>query len=110
MIAAADELRDTAAATVASLRENGVTSIVLISGDSVPTVEAVARRANVDEYHGGLLPEDKVERIGELEKRYGAVAMVGDGVNDAPALARATVGVAMGGSAATPPWRAPTWF
>ena len=97
VIAAADELRDTAAATVASLRENGVTSIVLISGDSVPTVEAVARRASVDEYHGGLLPEDKVERIGELEKRYGAVAMVGDGVNDAPALARATVGVAMGG-------------
>jgi Cd2+/Zn2+-exporting ATPase len=97
VIAAADELRDTAAATVASLRENGVTSIVLISGDSVPTVEAVARRATVDEYHGGLLPEDKVERIGELEKRYGAVAMVGDGVNDAPALARATVGVAMGG-------------
>jgi Cd2+/Zn2+-exporting ATPase len=97
VIAAADELRPTAAATVAALKRADVRSVVLISGDSVPTVEAVARRAEVDEYHGGLLPEDKVDRIAELERRYGAVAMVGDGVNDAPALARATVGVAMGG-------------
>jgi len=97
VIAAADQLRPAAPETVADLRRNGVSAVVLISGDSVPTVAAVAKRAGVDEHHGSLLPEDKVRVVGELEGRYGAVAMVGDGVNDAPALARATVGVAMGG-------------
>ena len=98
VIAAADEVRPAAAATVAALRRQGVRSIVLLSGDSPPTVEAIARRTQVDEHHGALLPEDKVRVLGELETRHGAVAMVGDGVNDAPALARATVGIAMGGA------------
>ena len=97
VIAAADEIRPAAATTVAALKRQGVRSVVLLSGDSEPTVAAVARRAGVDEHRGALLPEDKVQVVGELERRYGAVAMVGDGVNDAPALARATVGVAMGG-------------
>src|SRR5688572_12148663 len=97
VIAAADELRPAAPQTVRQLKDSGVRSVVLLSGDSEPTVAAVARLAGVDEYHGGLLPEDKVRVVGDLERRFGAVAMVGDGVNDAPALARATVGVAMGG-------------
>jgi Cd2+/Zn2+-exporting ATPase len=97
VIAAADQIRPAAPRAVAELRQNGITRMVLISGDSVPTVAALAARAGVDEHHGALLPEDKVRVIGELETRWGAVAMVGDGVNDAPALARATVGVAMGG-------------
>jgi Cd2+/Zn2+-exporting ATPase len=97
VIAAADEVRPAAADTVRSLKRSGVERVVVISGDSPPTVAAIARRTHVDEHHGGLLPEEKVKVIGELEGRFGAVAMVGDGVNDAPALARATVGVAMGG-------------
>ena len=71
--------------------------MVLLSGDSAHTVEAIARSTAVDDHHGALLPEEKVNVVGELERRHGAVAMVGDGVNDAPALARATVGIAMGG-------------
>ena len=97
VIAAADEVRPAAAECVAALKALGVRTTVLLSGDSVPTVEAIARRTNVDEHHGGLLPEDKVDVIGRLEQTHGAVAMVGDGVNDAPALARPTVGIAMGG-------------
>ncbi|MGH7731785.1 MAG: heavy metal translocating P-type ATPase, partial [Candidatus Eiseniibacteriota bacterium] len=97
VIAAADEVRPAAAECVAGLKALGVRTTVLLSGDSVPTVEAIARRTGVDEHHGALLPEDKVYVIGRLEQAHGAVAMVGDGVNDAPALARATVGIAMGG-------------
>ena len=96
-IAAADEVRPAAAGTVAALRAIGVRAVALLSGDAVQTVEAIARRTAVDEHHGALLPEDKVRVVADLERRHGAVAMVGDGVNDAPALARATVGVAMGG-------------
>ena len=97
VIAAADGVRPAAPGTVAELRRQGVRSVVLLSGDSLQTVEAIARHTTVDQHHGALLPEDKVRLVGELETRYGAVAMVGDGVNDAPALARATVGIAMGG-------------
>ncbi len=97
VIVAADEVRAAAPGVVAELRRQGVRSIALLSGDSIHTVEAIARRTAVDEYHGALLPEDKVRVLADLERRHGAVAMVGDGVNDAPALARATVGIAMGG-------------
>jgi Cd2+/Zn2+-exporting ATPase len=97
VIAAADQVRPSAARTIADLRKAGIRATVLISGDNANTVEAIAREVKVDEHFGSLLPEDKVKVIGELEQRHGAVAMVGDGVNDAPALARATVGVAMGG-------------
>jgi Cd2+/Zn2+-exporting ATPase len=97
VIAAADQVRPAAAETVAALRREGVRSVALLSGDSLHTVEAIAARTGVDVHRGDLLPEDKVTVIGEMEKQHGAVAMVGDGVNDAPALARATVGIAMGG-------------
>ena len=97
VIAAADRLRPTSATVVAQLKQEGLARIVVLSGDSVHTVEAIARHTNVDAFHGALLPEDKVNVIAALEKEFGAVAMVGDGVNDAPALARANVGIAMGG-------------
>jgi Cd2+/Zn2+-exporting ATPase len=97
VLAAADGVRPAAAETVAALKRLGVRVTVLLSGDSIPTVQAIAGRTGVDEHHGALLPEDKVNVVGVLEKAHGAVAMVGDGVNDAPALARATVGIAMGG-------------
>jgi Cd2+/Zn2+-exporting ATPase len=97
VIAAADELRAAASGVIAQIRAQGIRSVVLLSGDSPHTVEAIARLTAVDEFHGALLPEDKVRVLADLERRHGAVAMVGDGVNDAPALARATVGIAMGG-------------
>lgn len=97
VIAAADQLRATAAGTLTQLRDGGVRRLALLSGDSHQTVEAIAKRTGVDEHYGQLLPEDKVRIIGELEEKYGPVAMIGDGVNDAPALSRASVGIAMGG-------------
>ncbi|HTR98083.1 MAG TPA: heavy metal translocating P-type ATPase [Candidatus Acidoferrales bacterium] len=97
VIAAADELRPIAARTVRDLRAAGVRRIAVLSGDNDHTVAAIAQRTGVDARYGRLLPEDKVRVIAELEAEHGAVAMIGDGVNDAPALARARVGVAMGG-------------
>jgi Cd2+/Zn2+-exporting ATPase len=97
VIAAADRVRANAAETVRALRKTGVLHTALLSGDSVSTVRAIGTPAGIDELHGELLPEDKVRVIGELEQKHGPAAMVGDGVNDAPALARATVGIAMGG-------------
>ena len=97
VIAAADQLRETSRGVIEDLRRLGVQSIVLLSGDHPHTVQAIAGRAGVDRHFGSLLPEDKVRVLGEVEATVGPTAMVGDGVNDAPALARATVGIAMGG-------------
>ena len=97
LIAAADELRETSRDVVSELRRLGVEAVVLLSGDHPRTVAAIAGRAGVDRHHGSLLPEDKVRVVGEIEHELGVTAMVGDGVNDAPALARASVGIAMGG-------------
>ena len=97
VIAAADRVRPTAAATVHALRAAGIQWTALLSGDSDATVRAIGAQTGVQELHGKLLPEDKVRVIGELEAKYGPAAMIGDGVNDAPALARASVGIAMGG-------------
>ncbi len=96
LLAVADELRADAAAAVAALRASGIETIVLVTGDNRGTAEAVASAAGIDEVHAELLPAEKVLAIDELLTRYGSVAMVGDGVNDAPAMARATLGVAMG--------------
>ncbi len=96
-VAAADRMRGGVRDVVAKLRALGVKAIVVLSGDSRHTVEVIARQTGADEQYAELLPEDKVNRIAEIETRRGRVAMVGDGVNDAPALARASVGVVMGG-------------
>ncbi|HEY6195234.1 MAG TPA: HAD-IC family P-type ATPase, partial [Candidatus Eisenbacteria bacterium] len=82
---------------VRALAAAGITRTALLSGDSEATVRAIAEQTGVQELYGQLLPEDKVRVIGELETKYGPASMIGDGVNDAPALARASVGIAMGG-------------
>jgi Cd2+/Zn2+-exporting ATPase len=96
VFAVRDELRPSAPGVVARLHAMGVRPIVMLTGDDGAAAEAVARAAGVDEVRARLLPEQKVEAIKALRERYGEVAMLGDGVNDAPALAAATVGVAMG--------------
>ncbi|MGE3507975.1 MAG: heavy metal translocating P-type ATPase, partial [Vicinamibacterales bacterium] len=95
-IAVGDRVRDTSQATVAALRAAGIEHIIMLTGDNQGTARAVALATGVDEVRAELLPEQKVAAIEELVARYGAVAMVGDGVNDAPALARSTLGIAMG--------------
>ena len=96
VIALADAIRPEAAGVVARLREAGVRHVVMLTGDHRPAAEAIARQIGLDAVHADLLPEDKLRLIDALRGEHGDVAMVGDGVNDAPALARAAVGVAMG--------------
>jgi Cd2+/Zn2+-exporting ATPase len=96
IIALADEPRETCRETIAALRHQGIEALVMLTGDSKGTARRVAEVVGVDEYHAELLPEDKVSAVADLRRRYGSVAMVGDGVNDAPALASADVGIGMG--------------
>jgi Cd2+/Zn2+-exporting ATPase len=95
-IAVADRPRETARETIELLRSQHVSAIAMLTGDHQDTAAAIARELNVDEYHAGLLPERKQGLVESLRAKYGALMMVGDGVNDAPALAAADVGVAMG--------------
>ncbi len=96
LIAVADTIRPEAREIVRQLHAAGIAHVVMLTGDNRVTAEAIAREVGIDEVHAELLPEDKVKKIEELIARYGTVAMVGDGVNDAPALARANLGIAMG--------------
>ena len=96
LLAIRDNVRSNANAAIQALHEAGVRKVVMLTGDNERTALAIAREVGIDEVHAGLKPEDKVARVRELSERHGHVAMVGDGVNDAPALAEATVGVAMG--------------
>lgn len=96
LIAVADELRGDATQAVEDLRRLGVAQIVMLTGDNEGTARAMARAAGISEYRALLLPQDKVEAVEGLKGTFGRVAMVGDGVNDAPAMAAADVGIAMG--------------
>ena len=96
VIAVADTVRPEARNIIEQLHAAGIGHVVMLTGDNRVTAEAIAREVSIDEVHAELLPEDKVEKVDELVARYGTVAMVGDGVNDAPALARSTLGIAMG--------------
>ncbi len=96
LVALADTLRPDARRAVEELRRSGVGHVILLTGDNKATAQAVARDAGIEEVRAELLPEEKVKAVEDLLGQYGQVAMVGDGVNDAPALARATLGVAMG--------------
>jgi Zn2+/Cd2+-exporting ATPase len=96
VIGVADEPRETARGVVEMLRAQGIEHIALLTGDYDAPAGALARSLAVDTYRASLLPEDKVAAVNELRSRFGTLAMVGDGVNDAPALASADVGIAMG--------------
>lgn len=98
VIGIADRPREGTRAVLDQLRGLGIKRIVMLTGDNPGVGQAVGHEVGVDEVKAGLLPEEKVAAIRELMQSYGSVAMVGDGVNDAPALANATVGIAMGGA------------
>ncbi|MFC7134746.1 MULTISPECIES: heavy metal translocating P-type ATPase [Salinibaculum] len=96
VIAVADEIRPGAREAVQALRALGIEEVVMLTGDNERTARAIAEQVGVDDFRAELLPEEKVEAVRELEAEHDGVAMVGDGINDAPALATATVGIAMG--------------
>ena len=97
LISIADSPREEIRSTIASIKRCGVKEVVMLTGDNVPTAKDLANLAGVDRFYAELLPEDKVEKILELTKIWQVVGMVGDGVNDAPAMATASLGIAMGG-------------
>jgi Cd2+/Zn2+-exporting ATPase len=96
MISISDSLRDSSKECIESLKNEDVEEIVLLTGDNHSTVEKIANTVRISSYHAELLPEDKVNVIDRLKKKFNQVAMVGDGVNDAPSLASADIGIAMG--------------
>jgi Cd2+/Zn2+-exporting ATPase len=96
IIAVSDRPREAGRDALDLLRRQGIESLVMLTGDSAGTARAIADEIGVDEFHAELMPEDKVAAVDALRRRFGAVAMVGDGVNDAPALASADVGIVMG--------------
>ena len=98
IIAIADAVRAESVSIIGDLRDEGVQKIIMLTGDNEGTARVIAARTGIDEYYAGVLPHEKVGRIRALKERYGSVAMVGDGINDAPALVSSSVGIAMGGS------------
>jgi len=95
-VALADRLRPEARQVVDELHAAGIEHVIMLTGDNRPTAQAIAQQSGVDEFRAELLPQDKLTAVEELLGRYGTVGMVGDGVNDAPALARSSLGIAMG--------------
>jgi len=96
VIAVADRVREDAPEMVRRLHDAGVEKVVMLTGDTRLVAEAIGKATGIDEIHAGLLPEDKLDAVSKLQREGHTVAMVGDGVNDAPALATANIGVAMG--------------
>lgn len=97
-ISIADVIREDAKMLVQNLYKSGVKKLIILSGDNNRTVKAIAKSLGIKDYYGSLLPEEKVAKIKELKDTYGEVIMVGDGVNDAPALVTADLGIAIGGA------------
>jgi len=95
LFAVADAIKPSSAAAIGELKALGITPVML-TGDNQATAEAIGREAELTDIRGNLLPEDKLAAIQAMQKQYGATAMTGDGINDAPALAQADIGVAMG--------------
>lgn len=100
LISIADVVREDAYNTIIRLKSLGIKKVAMLTGDNERAAKAIAAETGMDEYYGSMLPEDKVRVLGELRKKYGRTAMVGDGVNDAPALASADLGIAVGGAGA----------
>lgn len=98
VVAVADTVRETAAIAISGLKEAGIQKTVMLTGDNAATAGAIAKKVCVDHFIADLLPRDKVSAVIDLRHKYGKIAMIGDGVNDAPALATANVGIAMGGA------------
>ena len=98
IISLADTIREDARKLIKKLRNQGIRHMVMLTGDNKEYAKAVAEDLGLDEFYAELLPENKVSAIEELSAKYGTVAMVGDGVNDAPALASADLGIAIGGA------------
>lgn len=96
LIAVADVLRENSGQAINKLKKAGIKKVIMLTGDNESTAHAIATKAGVDDFRADLLPEDKVDAIKKLLVKHGKVAMVGDGVNDAPAMAVSTVGIAMG--------------
>lgn len=96
-ISISDEIKEDAEQTIINLKKSGITNLVMLSGDKLAVVETVAKKLGISNYFGGLLPEDKVNKVEELKAQGKTVAFVGDGINDAPVIALADVGIAMGG-------------
>jgi Cd2+/Zn2+-exporting ATPase len=95
-IAVADPVRQASVGVVRGLKEAGIQQMAMLSGDNERTAEAIGKMTGISDVRANLLPQHKVQAVEELLDEHGSVVMIGDGVNDAPALARATVGIAMG--------------
>ena len=96
ILAVGDTIRPHAAAALRAIHAAGVEKVVMLSGDNQRTADAIAKQAGIDEAHGDLLPDDKIARVRALTEQFKYVGMIGDGVNDAPAMAAASIGIAMG--------------
>ncbi|MDQ0257152.1 Cd2+/Zn2+-exporting ATPase [Evansella vedderi] len=96
IIAVADKVREISKEAILRLKSAGIERTIMLTGDNQVTAKAIAEKIGVDEFRAELLPEDKVKAVKELQKKYGKIAMVGDGINDAPALATSNLGIAMG--------------
>jgi Cd2+/Zn2+-exporting ATPase len=99
LLGVADAVRTDAARAVADLRLAGVAHVAMLTGDNPAAAARVAEMVGISEYRARLLPEGKTDAVSELREEYGLVAVVGDGINDAPALASADIGIAMGAAA-----------
>ena len=95
MVSVADKIKETSAAAIKSLHKSGL-KVMMLTGDNEFTAKAIANELGIDAYQADCLPEDKYNKIKELQGQGHVVAMAGDGINDAPALALANIGIAMG--------------